>query len=610
VAFFVDGKSVGANALSGNRASITIPAGLSIGSHSIAAQWAGDSTYPETDLTGTHLVVADPTKTTIVSSKNPASVGVNVTFTSTVTSSYGNPTGTVTFTDNGNPLKTVALAAGTVAVSTSSLTAGIHTIQAAYSGDATFASSNASLTETITAEPTSTSLSAAPNPAYVNQAVVLSALVTATNGTPSGTVTFYDGPTAIGSASVNTSGAASLTASFSSAGTHALMTKYAGDASFGSSVSPEFDEKVILNPSTTTLQATPNPAISFSKITLTATVASTPPTAAPSGTIIFSANGVQLGTATLQSGTAAFATSSLGAGTYLITAAYGGNPTIAASTSSQVTLVVNPRASSTALASSANPSVIGASVTFTATVSATGPVPTGTVQFFDGTSALGVPVSLNSAAVATYTTSTLSVGKHSITAAYSGDNSTQSSRSPALSQSVISYAGDFSIAVDPTSASLYTGQKAVIHVTVTSHDGFNEPVELSCTNLPLESTCAFSLASFASGQGTATLTIQTAAPHRDTAGTSSSMPGRSANPFLLAVVGLFLLPTGFKRRRLFIILLAAFTFIGIGACGANQPISGGTPPGTYNIQVTAAYTALNPQLQHSAQVKLKVKSLF
>jgi hypothetical protein len=610
VAFFVDGKSVGANALSGNRTSITIHAGLSIGSHSIAAQWAGDSTYPETDLTGTHLVVADPTKTTITSSKNPASVGVNVTFTSTVTSSYGNPTGTVTFTDNGNPLKTVTLAAGTVALSTSSLTAGTHTIQAAYSGDATFASSNASLTENITAEPTSISLSAAPNPAYVNQAVVLSALVTATNGTPTGTVTFYDGTTAIGSASLNASGAASLTASFSSVGTHPLTAKYSGDASFGSSVSPEFDEKVILNPSTTTLQVAPNPAVSFFKITLTATVASTPPTAAPSGTIIFSANGVQLGTATLQSGAAIFATSSLSAGTYLITAAYGGNPAIAASTSSQVTLVVNPRASSTALTSSANPSVIGARVTFTATVSATGPSPTGTVQFFDGANALGAPASLNAAAVATYTTSTLSVGKHSITAAYSGDNNTQSSRSPALTQSVISYAGDFSIAVDPTSASLYTGQRAVIHVTVTSRDGFNEPVELSCANLPAESTCAFSPASFSSGQGTATVTIQTAAPHRDTAGTSSSTPRRSTNPLLLAVVGLFLLPIGFKRRRLFVILLAAFTFIGIGACGANTPISGGTPPGTYSIQVTGAYTAPNPQLQHSAQVKLKVKSLF
>jgi len=611
VVFFVDGKPVGSKALSGNKASIAVGAGLSIGSHSIAAQWAGDSTYPETDLTGTHLVVADPTKTTIASSNNPASVGSNITFTSNVTSSYGNPTGTVTFTDNGNLLKAVTLAGNSAAVSTSSLTAGIHTIKAAYSGDATFASSSDSLTETINAEPVSLSLSATPNPAYVNQAVALNALVRAANGTPTGTVTFYDGSTAIGTATINATGGASFTAPFSSAGIHALTAEYAGDTSFEPGASQEFDEKIILNPSTTTLQVSPNPGVAFSKISITATVASTTTSAVPSGTVVFSTNGVQLGTATLQSGTATFATSSLGAGTYLISAAYGGSQAIASSSAS-VTEVVNPRDSSTALTSSANPSVIGTSVTFTATVTASGPSPTGTLQFFDGANALGGPVSLNTSGGGTYTTSTLSVGKHSITAAYSGDNDTRSSRSPALTQKVISYAGDFSIAVDPTSASLYTGQKAVVDVVIASHGGFNQPVELSCANLPAESTCSFSPTSFSSGQGTATLTIQTSAPHRNTSRTSSpfAAPGRHGDPLLLAIVGLFVVPIGFRKRRLFLVLLAAFAFVGISACGANDSISGGTPPGTYSIQVTGAYTAPDPQLQHSAQVTLKVKSLF
>ena len=75
--------------------------------------------------------------------------------------------------------------------------------------------------------------------------------------------------------------------------------------------------------------------------------------------------------------------------------------------------------------SSANPSASGASVTFTATVAAVSPgsgTPTGSVTFMaDGTTITGSPVTLNSSGVATISTSTLTVGVHTITAVYSGD---------------------------------------------------------------------------------------------------------------------------------------------------------------------------------------------
>lgn len=611
VTFFVEGKSVGSAALGSNKASITVPAGLSIGSHSIAAQWNGNATYPEVDLAGTHRVVADPTTTTIVSSRNPAPVGVNITVTATVLSTYGKPTGTVTFTDNGNLLGTVSLAAGTAAVSTSSLSAGAHTVQASYSGDGTFAASSASMVETIEAAPSSTSVSAAPNPAYVNQPVAIHAMVSGTGGPLNGIVTFYDGATSLGSAGVNASGAASLSASFSTAGVHALKAQYSGDAFFGSSTSPEFDENIILNPTTASLHAAPNPSIAFSNITFTATVNSGTSSIPPSGTVAFSANGVQLGSAPLQAGTATYATSGLGAGTYLITAVYAGATEFEASTSSPLTEVVNPRPSSTAIAGSGSPSVLGTSVTFTATVSSAGPSPSGTVQFYDSGTAIGPAVPLSSTAVATYSTTTLALGEHSIAALYSGDNNTLSSRSPTLSQSVIAYAGDFSISVDPMSASLYTGDKATIHVTITSHGGFNEPLEFSCANLPPESACIFSPASLPAGQGTVTLTIQTSAPQH-TAARAAPSPARPypAAPLAFAVVCLCFLPLGCKPRKLFLVLIAAFVLAGISACSSGDPIAGGTPPGNYNIQVNATYTVPSPQLQHSATVALKVKSLF
>lgn len=75
------------------------------------------------------------------------------------------------------------------------------------------------------------------------------------------------------------------------------------------------------------------------------------------------------------------------------------------------------------LTSSANPSTYGASVTFTATLTAAGggTTPTGTIQFMDGATNLGSAAALSSG-VATYSTATLAAATHSITAVYSGDS--------------------------------------------------------------------------------------------------------------------------------------------------------------------------------------------
>ena len=74
--------------------------------------------------------------------------------------------------------------------------------------------------------------------------------------------------------------------------------------------------------------------------------------------------------------------------------------------------------------SSLNPSTVGKSVTFTATVTAVSPgtgVPTGTVTFEDGSTTLGTG-KLNSSGFATFTTSKLSVATHPITVVYTPAN--------------------------------------------------------------------------------------------------------------------------------------------------------------------------------------------
>ena len=144
-----------------------------------------------------------------------------------------------------------------------------------------------------------------------------------------------------------------------------------------------------------------------------------------------------LGTGTLSGGAATFTTSALAVGTHSITAAYGGDASFAASTSAALSQVVNQAATSTTLASSANPSASGQAVTFTATVGPVAPAtgtPTGTVTFKDGSTTLGTGTL--SGGTATFTTSALAVGTHSITAAYGGDASFAASTSAALSQVV------------------------------------------------------------------------------------------------------------------------------------------------------------------------------
>jgi YVTN family beta-propeller protein len=110
------------------------------------------------------------------------------------------------------------------------------------------------------------------------------------------------------------------------------------------------------------------------------------------------------------------------------------------------------------LTAGTNPSALGQSLTFTATVSGIGFIPTGTIQFMDGNAPLGAPVTL-SAASASITTSTLTAGVHSLTAVYSGDIYFFPSTSQVFAE-VLNDSGDTAtnIALTPSIAPMHTGQ--------------------------------------------------------------------------------------------------------------------------------------------------------
>ena len=129
-------------------------------------------------------------------------------------------------------------------------------------------------------------------------------------------------------------------------------------------------------------------------VTFTATVtAASPGSGTPTGSVTFMDGSTALGSATLGSGKASFKTTSLAVGSQAITAVYGGDGNFTTSTSTALTQTVQEDATATKLTSSVNLSVFGQSVTFTATVEAASPgsgTPSGTVTFYDGSTAIGV----------------------------------------------------------------------------------------------------------------------------------------------------------------------------------------------------------------------------
>jgi hypothetical protein len=171
-------------------------------------------------------------KTTVITSGSPSFVGQPVTFTANVISKYGSiPDGElVTFFDGTRALGSVALANGTAAYATSSLSAKTHYIKAVYAGDATFLRGTGLLHQIVNKYPTTTTLSSSARRSSYGQPVTFTATVTPTGPySLTGKVKFLDWSLVIGSATLN-GGVASLTTSKLLTGTHLITAQYVGDA--------------------------------------------------------------------------------------------------------------------------------------------------------------------------------------------------------------------------------------------------------------------------------------------------------------------------------------------------------------------------------------------
>ena len=220
-------------------------------------------------------------------------------------------------------------------------------------------------------------------------------------------------------------------------------------------------------PTTTSLASSVNPSTFGQSVTFTATVTS-PGGTPSSGTVSFTSDGSAIctGVAVNSSGAAACSISTLTSATHSIVAQYGGSSAYAGSTSTPVSqavtapVKVNPVVSVTA---SANPADQGKPETFTASVSGTNGVATGTVTFTNGSTTLCANLALSSGSAAC-TTSALAPGSQTIGVSYGGSSGYNAgSASTAVTVRAATAA---SVAVSPNPA--LSGQSVTATATLSS----------------------------------------------------------------------------------------------------------------------------------------------
>lgn len=228
---------------------------------------------------------------------------------------------------------------------------------------------------------------------------------------------------------------------------------------------------VLLNAHGTTMStvSSANPSTFGQSVTFTTTVAeSVSNGTAPTGSVTLKNGSTVIGSGPLVGGQYSLSTATLPVGTDTLSAVYSGDGNYQSHTVGLIQ-TVQKAGTSTVLISSANPSSPSQVITFTATVtSKTTGSPTGTVTFLDGTTTLGSSAA-NGSGVATFSISTLSVGTHSITAAYGGDSNFNISTSPVLSQVVNQ--GNTSTALDSSANPSTESQSVIFTATVSAGGG-------------------------------------------------------------------------------------------------------------------------------------------
>lgn len=456
----IDGVDVGDPvALSGGTAVFPPVTSMGAGNHTVAAIYSGSANYDNGQDSLTQVVAKADTTTIALATPSPAVQDTAATLTARVTAvapGSGAPSGTVTFSANGDELGAAPLAAvsggAEASIDISDLAPGVYTITATFGGDGDYnGSTSETISHTVIAAaaivPTETVVTSSQNPSTYGELVTFTATVTAEDGsTPEGAVQFsLDGTDFGDPIPVDANGVAeSDTLASPEPGDHTLIATFkpaTGWSGSGDILTQTVEAAgVEVSLSSTDASADYGQSVSFSATVSTSAIG----VGTPAGHVQFVLDGTPLGEAVELDGdgnATSPSVTNLSPGDHEVRALYSGS-TYFKSGSSSLTQGVAKVGTTTTLSATPANATFGQTVTLKATVtpaSSAAGNPTGTVVFKRGSTTIAsVPVASGpgGTAVATVNVSTLAAGSHAITAEYSGTSVFAASASSATTVTV------------------------------------------------------------------------------------------------------------------------------------------------------------------------------
>ena len=295
--------------------------------------------------------------------------------------------------------------------------------------------------------------------------ITFSTHLSSANGTPTGTVFFFENGLPIGAVPIDAQGNANFVVQNGAPfGLNSFYASYPGQGVFSPSVSIKLFCWFQI-PVTVTLSSSLDPSIIHNPVTFTADVSALTINGTPTGSINFSDNGSPLASVPLSLSTttgpntittASFTTSNLAAGTHTIIATYVPTGNFSFGSTPLVQTVLSGLPTTTTLApATPNPADTLQPITLAASISTgTATIATGTITFFDGTTSLGTATP-DATGHATFITSTLTTGAHTLHAVYSGDTSFATSTSNNIVETVTANPTFTTLSISPTQSQAF-----------------------------------------------------------------------------------------------------------------------------------------------------------
>lgn len=408
----------------------TSPTGLPV-----TLTYNGSTTSPT--AAGSYSVIATITNPNFLGSTSGALAIAKASTTTTLTAATVTPAQghsdllTATVTGAGQPGGTIVFAAGATTLCSSTLssssvatcsyvpsTSGSVMITAQYQGDSNHLASSASVTlnvynAAIQLQLSNTQLT------YPGATNATACIAPATSATATGSIQIYDGTTLLTTQSLQGNGCAYWYISPGlSAGAHVLTAVYSGDKSNPSGTSAPVN--VTVNPIPVTMSVSCWNASFAYGANYQCTINLSSGAGSPLGSITYTYDGGSPVSLPLSNGNAQFTITRPNAGSHTVVVAYSRQTNYAAAASQTETFTVTPAPVNVSLTPSSYYTTVGTSLTFQATVaswSAGPPNSNGTVSFNDGGTLL-TTVPINANGQASFTTTSLAAGTHTITAAY------------------------------------------------------------------------------------------------------------------------------------------------------------------------------------------------